>query len=287
MKKFISYAQNLEDVMLWRALKNVEQGLYVDVGANHPIRDSVTKAFYENGWHGVNVEPIRSLYDQLMLDRPRDINLCCAISSLPGTAEFYEIPGACGLSTLERSLADEYVQKGLKLLSYQVPVRTLADILTASEVTKIHFLKIDVEGAEKAVLQSMPFDRVKPWVIVVEATRPNTQIPSHQDWEKLLISNSYSCVYFDGANRYYLSNTHQELAEAFKAPPNAFDNYFQYHAHRELMEELTGVRQELTAHKQRLKEIRTSVSWKLSKPLRGIEHLFALVSRKLKDLFNV
>ena len=27
---FISYAQNFEDVMLWRALKHVEKGFYID-----------------------------------------------------------------------------------------------------------------------------------------------------------------------------------------------------------------------------------------------------------------
>lgn len=32
-KSFISYAQNLEDIMLWRALKHVERGLYLAAGA--------------------------------------------------------------------------------------------------------------------------------------------------------------------------------------------------------------------------------------------------------------
>jgi hypothetical protein len=31
---FISYAQNYEDVILWRALRHVEKGFYVDVGAS-------------------------------------------------------------------------------------------------------------------------------------------------------------------------------------------------------------------------------------------------------------
>ncbi|HZF37393.1 MAG TPA: FkbM family methyltransferase, partial [Blastocatellia bacterium] len=44
---FISYAQNFEDVMLWRALKHIDRGFYIDVGANDPDLDSVTKAFYE------------------------------------------------------------------------------------------------------------------------------------------------------------------------------------------------------------------------------------------------
>ncbi len=54
---FTSYAQNFEDVMLWRALRHIDQGYYIDVGAWSPELDSVTKAFYEHGWHGINVEP--------------------------------------------------------------------------------------------------------------------------------------------------------------------------------------------------------------------------------------
>ncbi len=42
---FISYSQNLEDVTLWRILKHVEQGFYVNVGVNDPKFLSVTRAF--------------------------------------------------------------------------------------------------------------------------------------------------------------------------------------------------------------------------------------------------
>ena len=43
----ISYSQNFEDAMLWRALSEVKGGFYIDVGAWDPDRDSVTLAFYE------------------------------------------------------------------------------------------------------------------------------------------------------------------------------------------------------------------------------------------------
>jgi hypothetical protein len=46
---FTSYAQNFEDVTLWRALRDVEAGFYVDVGAWDPDLDSVTRAFSERG----------------------------------------------------------------------------------------------------------------------------------------------------------------------------------------------------------------------------------------------
>jgi len=44
----ISYAQNFEDVMLWRALKHINKGFYIDVGAFSPDNDSITKFFYEH-----------------------------------------------------------------------------------------------------------------------------------------------------------------------------------------------------------------------------------------------
>jgi hypothetical protein len=42
---FESYAQNGEDVVLWRVLQNVENGTYVDVGAADPDDDGLREAF--------------------------------------------------------------------------------------------------------------------------------------------------------------------------------------------------------------------------------------------------
>ena len=55
---FVSYAQNFEDVMLWRAFSHIESGFYIDVGAQHPTIDSVSLAFYERGWTGIDIEPV-------------------------------------------------------------------------------------------------------------------------------------------------------------------------------------------------------------------------------------
>ena len=47
-----SYAQNFEDVILWRALKHVEHGFYIDIGAQDPVIDSVSLAFYQQSATG-------------------------------------------------------------------------------------------------------------------------------------------------------------------------------------------------------------------------------------------
>ena len=54
---FVSYAQNFEDHAM-RALSHVDCGFYIDIGAHHPTIDSVSLAFYERGWTGIDVEPV-------------------------------------------------------------------------------------------------------------------------------------------------------------------------------------------------------------------------------------
>ena len=66
----VSFAQNFEDVLLWRALGDVEQGRYLDIGAQDPVADSVSLAFYNAGWRGVHVEPTPAYAELLRKARP-------------------------------------------------------------------------------------------------------------------------------------------------------------------------------------------------------------------------
>jgi hypothetical protein len=75
MKPYLCYSQNFEDVILQRVFAEVENGIYVDVGACHPSVDSVTKLFYDRGWTGVNIEPSKRFHALLNLQRTRDKNL--------------------------------------------------------------------------------------------------------------------------------------------------------------------------------------------------------------------
>ena len=79
----ISYAQNFEDVILWRVFKDIISGFYIDVGAYHPRIDSVTKWFYDQGWNGINIEPSKEYLDRFYDERPRDLNLNLASPGVP------------------------------------------------------------------------------------------------------------------------------------------------------------------------------------------------------------
>jgi FkbM family methyltransferase len=223
---FKSYSQNLEDVMLWRALGKYEKGFYIDVGACDPVADSVTKAFYDAGWRGINIEPMASAYALVSEHRPRDINLNIAIDIASGVKEFYSVDAGNGLSTSVSEYASAYKEEGRIVESVSVETRTLAEVCNAYVNQEIHFLKVDVEGGEASVLQSADFTKFRPWIVLVEATKPNTQIPSHQEWEPLLLEAGYKFVYFDGLNRFYVAEEkYSVLSDKFSVPPNWFDGY--------------------------------------------------------------
>lgn len=224
---WVSYAQNYEDVTLLRALRDVQPGFYIDVGANDPRADSVTRAFYELGWCGINLEPVAHWHERLVADRPRDHNLRLAAGPTEGLVQLYEVIGT-GLSTADPVLAERHAQDGHVVQAVEVPVRRLDDICHDLGVTQVHFLKIDVEGAEPGVLAGLSLTQVRPWVVVVEATLPGSQASVHPSWESLLTERGYAFVWFDGLNRFYVASEHAALSPALAQPPSVFDDFMRY-----------------------------------------------------------
>jgi len=224
---FVSYAQNFEDVMLWRALKHVENGFYIDIGAQHPVVDSVSLAFYEHGWRGVHIEPTQQYSTLLRAARPDESVFQLAIGNKNEWLTFFEFEDT-GLSTADAEIARKHQESGFRCRETLVPVLSLDALLQQVGARDIHWLKVDVEGLEKEVLESWHCSSNLPWVIVVESTRPLSQEKSHQQWEALLLVKGYSYVYFDGLNRFYVSPEHSELTEAFDAPPNIFDSFIRF-----------------------------------------------------------
>ena len=221
---FITYAQNNEDLVLYRALSEVQNGFYIDVGANDPSDDSVTKAFYDRGWRGINIEPLLSHWHDLERDRPEDINLRCAVGDHSGVMEIWE-PEIRGWSTASVDVIAQHESDGLVGVTHSVPMRTLTEICQENGNREIHFLKIDVEGFERNVLLGMDFQKFRPWIIVVEAFDPVTKTENSKTWESLLTSAQYLFSYADGLNRFYVAKEHSELIRHMKYPPNVFDDF--------------------------------------------------------------
>lgn len=210
--------------MLWRALGTLVKGNYIDVGAQDPVIDSVSLAFYQHGWRGWHVEPTRQYAETLRHARPDERVLQAAVGSKPGQLTFYEFADS-GLSTGDETIAQAHIAKGFQPFTHTVDVVTLDDVLSQWDDTPVHWLKIDVEGMEGAVLDGWKTSTVRPWLLVIESHAPGSQRHAHEAWEPSLIAKGYQYIYTDGINRFYLSDQHPELASAFDYPPNVFDEF--------------------------------------------------------------
>jgi len=261
---FLSYSQNFEDVLLWRALGRIQNGFYIDVGANDPVLHSVTKAFYDAGWHGINVEPMPSYRQPFLDQRPRDINLNCAAGAEPGEITLFDVPTMNGWASTDAEVAVAHKEEGYDVVETRVPMRTLADICAEYVQGDIHFLKIDVEGFEGEVLKGMDLQKWRPWILVIEATLPGSRETNHDSWEHLVTPHGYRFAYFDGLNRYYVAQEHPELMAELTIQPNVFDAFIPHHldqAWKEIREQSAQIAQ----HWKRIDELDAAYHEELTK----------------------
>ena len=226
----ISYAQNHEDVLLARAFSDTESGFYIDAGAYDPTFDSVTRHFYDLGWHGINIEPQSSYAAKLRDARPRDITLEVALSDHSGTATLYDLSVGDGVATIDSVQAQRLGNEFEIIGQSPVQITTLAEVCAqhCDPGTPISFMKIDVEGHERAVLTGGDWTRWQPRIVLVEATEPLTTHPSHAPWEPILLGAGYEFAQFDGLNRWYARRDEPRLIDLLRVPVNVLDCYEPY-----------------------------------------------------------
>jgi len=230
----ISYAENREDVVLDRVFPHGCNGFYVDIGAYDPTHNSLTRHFYDLGWHGINVEPASGPFERLSSMRTRDLNVNAGISDERGELPFYEAPPESGRSTFDHQQAKLQAEAGIRFVERTAPVVTLADLCEEHVHATIDFLSVVVEGHEAAVVRSADWRRWRPRVVLVGATEPGTAIPAHEAWEFVLLDADYLFAAFDGKNRYYVRREDANLREALTVPANVHDNFVPYELARRI-----------------------------------------------------
>lgn len=213
MEYLISFAQQWEDIILYHLLKNVHGPIrYIDVGANNPVLESVTKFFYDRGGSGINIEPQQKEIDLLNEDRPRDINLQVGISDKAGELTLYG-DDVCASFDCNNQNANQKI-------AHIVPVVTLSDVFNSyvQKDENIHFLKIDVEGWERKCLEGMDFTRFRPWILCIESIIPCTTISAHENWEDLVLGQNYVLIGDTHVNRYYVAAERLHEIQEFRKP---------------------------------------------------------------------
>ena len=185
LSNFTSYSQFLEDLILFSVFYDVENGFYIDIGANDPNWISVTKNLYLRGWYGINIEPLPNKYQALVKFRERDINLQMGAGKMKEIGTLYILGSG---STLKKKNNTKSISINIDTMS-----KICRKYVPKNEI--IQFCKIDVEGGERDVLLGYDFERYRPKVFCIESTLPGTIIPCHNLWEDILLRNDYSFAY--------------------------------------------------------------------------------------------
>lgn len=167
----LRYAVGLDDFNgiygqdLWvmhTVFPKVKNGFFVDIGSADGTELSNTKRLEAAGWSGVCIDPF-----------PRNMEgRTCktfdeAVDSEGGRAVKFRSPGTYGGGIAD--YAGWWVSKGDKSKMVDLTTTTIGDVLKrAGAPNFIHYMNVDIEGAEYEALKAFPFDRYKIGAITVE-----------------------------------------------------------------------------------------------------------------------
>ena len=157
-----------EDIAIKKYAEKIKNGIYIDVGAHHPIQRNNTHLLYKNGWRGVNIDINKFSIELFNFLRPDDVNILSAISDNNDEIDIYFQKEFSQLNTTDINLAKEHFNNNFK--TKRIKCQTLNSLLERSKYKdkKIDFINIDVEGAEMKVLKQLNFEIYDPEIICVE-----------------------------------------------------------------------------------------------------------------------
>ncbi len=171
-KFYFDGSQFGEDKKIIKILKNKSKGKYVDLGCFHPTRSNNTFMLYKKGWKGLNIDLNPLTIDLFNFARPKDINICAAVSNKETKQKLYFLGDLDSKNTLDLN-HKKWMNKHFRINDKDFKVKNiltkrLDKILKKYSFLNIDFMNIDIEGHEMKVLKSLDYKKFKIDVICVE-----------------------------------------------------------------------------------------------------------------------
>ena len=191
------YAEFAEDIMVNRIFKNYNAGIYVDIGAYHPQKGSLTHSLYKKGWRGINIDISKTSIDLFNIARPKDLNINSAISNFNGETFYYENSPINQQNSL---IMDNENQKKVK-----INCNTLNYVLEKNNIIKVDYINIDTEGTELQILHGIDFKKYKPLLFTIEENSFNLNDPSKLKKISFMQKNNYELINIIGVTMFFVS----------------------------------------------------------------------------------
>jgi len=195
------FAEFGEDIFVRRFFKNFSKGIYVDIGAYHPFKGSLTLDLYKKKWRGINIDLSKVTIDLFKLARPKDINFRAAITDFDGKTFYYENSPI----NQQNSLTENNDSKKIEIDCYK-----LNTVLELYNVLKIDYLNIDAEGQDYKVISTFNFQKYKPSLISIEFNNYNFHELQNSNINLLMEKNNFKIVSKFGVTCFYV---HRDTVE--------------------------------------------------------------------------
>jgi hypothetical protein len=174
----------------------LENGFFLDVGSADGTRFSNTKALEKNGWTGMCIDPFPTNMQDRSCQMFKEV-----VSSKSGERVNFRAAGLLGgiEDTIGIGMHKDYA---LKSPSVEFTTVTLGDILERAKAPRfIHFVSLDIEGAELDALKGFPFDKYQIGALAVEH---NYEEPKRSQIEAFMKSHGYQRVHSWSQDDLYL-----------------------------------------------------------------------------------
>ena len=169
-KFFFKNSQFGEDKKIIKLFKDKKNGIYLDLGCFHPIRQNNTYLFHKLGWKGINIDLNPLTIKLFNTARPDDINICAAVSNRSGYKNLFFDHDLSSLNTINKNHT-KFLKKAFgirNLKKKRVKTYTLNNILKDNNINKIDFMNMDIEGNELEVLKTLNLKKLNIKVICIE-----------------------------------------------------------------------------------------------------------------------
>ena len=197
-KPNIHYGEFGEDILVNRIFKNKNFGTYVDIGAYHPFKGSLTQKLYSKGWKGVNIDISKTSIDLFDIARPNDLNINCAVGIKNEETIFYQNSLINQQNSLKRQNLD---QKEIKIKCFR-----LDDLLISKKIKNVDYINIDTEGTELDVIKGIDFEKTKPLLLTIEDNNFDNKADSKIEKIYYMKNLGYELINTVGVTMFFFRN---------------------------------------------------------------------------------
>tara|TARA_B100000787_G_scaffold33393_1_gene22947 strand:+ start:4280 stop:4987 length:708 start_codon:yes stop_codon:yes gene_type:complete len=213
-KKYYSFSG--VDIAINDIFRNNNNGIYLDVGCQHPVNNNNTFLLHQKGWEGINIDLDQDNIDLFNCSRPKDLNICAAISSTVKNTDLYFYHKKSPINTIVNKVSN--FQKAKISEIKKIKTNTLNNLLKLSRFHNKRFdlMSVDVEGHELEVFLGFDFVKYRPNIIVVEfldlslskieIKNQNIDNIINSELYKFLTSKNYTLVNFIYADLIFVNN---------------------------------------------------------------------------------